>query len=109
VIVSINCLRAVRYTAYKLTLVNEFINMNLGERSGLIITELLFDREQKFVNEIKIICRISRMSLVLPFCLLIMKLFLLLDKFNGTNCEREAKCPRDDCAKKFDGGKCNVS
>lgn len=66
-IVWINCLKAVKYTAYKLTLVYEFVNVNLGERSGLIITELLFDREQKFVNGIKIIHRNSGMSLFLPF------------------------------------------
>lgn len=124
-IVWINCLKAVKYTAYKLTLVYEFVNVNLGERSGLIITELLFDREQKFVNGIKIIHKklgnefvlalvfISNFVVILrTLCvnsILIMKLFLLLDNFSGTNCEQEAKCPRDDCAKKFDGGKCNVS
>lgn len=41
--------------------------------------------------------------------ILIKKLYLLLDNFNGTNCEQEANCPYDDCAKKFDGGPCSVS
>ena len=41
--------------------------------------------------------------------ILIKKLFLHLDNFNGTNCEQEAKCPYDDCAKKFDGRTCKVS
>ena len=53
-IVWINCLRAVKYTVYKLTLVNEFINMKLGERSGLIITELLFDRNKSLLMVLRL-------------------------------------------------------
>lgn len=47
----------------------EFINVKPGERSGLIITELLFDREQKFFNGLKIIHSNLRMSLVMPLWL----------------------------------------
>jgi len=71
VIVWISCPGAVECTGCKLTLVYEFINVKLGERSGLIIhlTELLFNWEQKFVNGMKIIYRNLRMGLALPLCL----------------------------------------
>ena len=71
VIVWISCPGAVECTACKLTLVYEFINIKLGERSGLNIhvTELLFNGEQKFVNGMKIIYRNLGMSLALPLCL----------------------------------------
>ena len=36
-------------------------------------------------------------------------LFLLLDALKGNNCEEEVGCPFKDCAKKFNGGTCNVS